>query len=77
MSIDDEAIDRLVAAAQTGDPEAFGGLFDRYYVPVYRFVVDAAPKPDHTPKADPSANSGSRGNGTDPSAAPSASPSVP
>ncbi|MHB8958752.1 MAG: RNA polymerase sigma factor [Candidatus Limnocylindrales bacterium] len=45
MSIDDEAIDRLVAAAQTGDPDAFGALFDRYYVPVYRFVAARIGRP--------------------------------
>jgi RNA polymerase sigma-70 factor, ECF subfamily len=39
MSIDDETIDRLVAAAQGGDPDAFGALFDQYYVPVYRFAA--------------------------------------
>ena len=45
MSIDDEAIDRLVAAAQTGDPDAFGALFDHYYVPVYRFVAARIGRP--------------------------------
>ncbi|HEY5628028.1 MAG TPA: sigma-70 family RNA polymerase sigma factor [Candidatus Limnocylindrales bacterium] len=45
MSIDDEAIDRLVEAAQSGDPDAFGALFDRYYVPVYRFVAARIGRP--------------------------------
>ena len=45
MSIDDEAIDRLVAAAQAGDPDAFGALFDRYYVPVHRFVAARIGRP--------------------------------
>ncbi len=45
MSIDDETIDRLVAAAQGGDPDAFGALFDRYYVPVYRFVAARVSRP--------------------------------
>ena len=36
MTIDDEGVERLVAAAKAGDPEAFGALFDRYYGPVYR-----------------------------------------
>jgi RNA polymerase sigma-70 factor, ECF subfamily len=45
MSIDDEAIDRLVEAAQGGDPDAFGALFDRYYVPVYRFVASRVGRP--------------------------------
>ncbi len=45
MSIDDETIDRLVAAAQGGDPDAFGALFDHYYVPVYRFVAARVGRP--------------------------------
>ena len=45
MSIDDEAIDRLVAAAQGGDPDAFGALFDRYYVPVHRFIAARVGRP--------------------------------
>ncbi len=45
MSIDDEAIDRLVAAAQGGDPDAFGALFDRYHAPVYRFVAARVGRP--------------------------------
>ena len=45
MSIDDEAIDRLVAAAAAGDPDAFGALFDRYYVPVHRFVAARIGRP--------------------------------
>jgi RNA polymerase sigma-70 factor (ECF subfamily) len=45
MSIDDETIEGLVAAAQGGDPDAFGALFDRYYVPVYRFVAARVGRP--------------------------------
>jgi RNA polymerase sigma-70 factor, ECF subfamily len=45
MSIDDETIDRLVAAAQGGDPDAFGALFDRYYVAVHRFVAARVGRP--------------------------------
>ena len=45
MSIDDGAIDRLVAAAAAGDPDAFGALFDRYYVPVHRFVAARVGRP--------------------------------
>src|SRR5919109_1570457 len=45
MSIDDEAIDRLVAAAQGGDPDAFGALFDHYYLPVHRFVAARIGRP--------------------------------
>ena len=39
MTIDDEAIERLVVAARSGDPEAFGALFDHYHGPVYRYVA--------------------------------------
>jgi len=39
MTVDDEAIERLVEAARTGGPEAFGALFDHYHAPVYRYVV--------------------------------------
>ena len=45
MTIDDEAIDRLVAAAQQGDPEAFGALFDHFHGPVYRFVAARVGRP--------------------------------
>lgn len=45
MTIDDEAVDRLVAKAQGGDPEAFGALFDAYYVPVHRFVATRVGRP--------------------------------
>ena len=45
MSIDDGAIDRLVEAAAAGDPDAFGALFDRYYVPVHRFVAARVGRP--------------------------------
>jgi RNA polymerase sigma-70 factor, ECF subfamily len=45
MSIDDETIDRLVEAAQNGDPEAFGSLFDHYYLPVHRFVASRVGRP--------------------------------
>lgn len=45
MTIDDEAVERLVAAAKAGDPEAFGALFDRYYGPVYRYVAARVGRP--------------------------------
>ncbi len=45
MTFDDTAIERLVAAAQQGDPEAFGSLFDHYYGPVYRYVVARVGRP--------------------------------
>src|SRR6476469_10942992 len=45
MTIDDEAVERLVAAAKAGDPEAFGSLFDAYYGPVYRYVASRVGRP--------------------------------
>jgi RNA polymerase sigma-70 factor (ECF subfamily) len=45
MTIDDDAINRLVAAAQDGDPEAFGSLFDHYHAPVYRYVAARVHRP--------------------------------
>jgi RNA polymerase sigma-70 factor (ECF subfamily) len=45
MTIDDETVERLVAAAKAGDPEAFGSLFDAYYGPVYRFVASRVGRP--------------------------------
>jgi RNA polymerase sigma-70 factor (ECF subfamily) len=45
MTLDDEAIERLVAAAKDGDPEAFGALFDRFYGPVYRYVAARVGRP--------------------------------
>lgn len=45
MTFDDGAIERLVGAAQQGDPEAFGALFDHFYGPVYRFVAVRVGRP--------------------------------
>ena len=45
MTMDDAALERLVEMARTGDPEAFGALFDHYYVPVYRYVVSRVGRP--------------------------------
>ena len=45
MTIDDEAVERLVAAAKAGEPEAFGSLFDVYYGPVYRYVASRVGRP--------------------------------
>jgi RNA polymerase sigma-70 factor (ECF subfamily) len=39
MTLDDDAVQRLVEASQGGDPEAFGSLFDAYHGPVYRYVA--------------------------------------
>ena len=45
MTVDDEAIERLVDAARAGAPEAFGSLFDRYHGPVYRYVAARVGRP--------------------------------
>src|SRR5918994_7291811 len=45
MTLDDDAIDRLVANAQAGDSSAFGHLFDHYHAPVYRYVVSRVHRP--------------------------------
>ena len=45
MTADDAALDRLVAEARDGDPEAFAAIFDRYHEPVYRFIVSRIHRP--------------------------------
>jgi RNA polymerase sigma-70 factor (ECF subfamily) len=45
MTLDDDAIQRLVEASQGGDPEAFGALFDAYHAPVYRYVAARVGRP--------------------------------
>jgi RNA polymerase sigma-70 factor (ECF subfamily) len=45
MTLDDEAIERLVEAAKDGDPEAFGALFDHFYGPVHRYVAARVGRP--------------------------------
>ncbi len=45
MTLDDDAIQRLVDESQRGDPEAFGSLFDVYYGPVYRYVAARVGRP--------------------------------
>jgi RNA polymerase sigma-70 factor (ECF subfamily) len=45
MTVDDEAIDRLVEAAKLGDPEAFGALFDHFYGPVHRYIAARVGRP--------------------------------
>ncbi len=42
---DEAAIERLVIAAQTGDAEAFGELFDHYHRPIYRFIASRVRRP--------------------------------
>ena len=43
--MDEETLDRLVAEAQRGDPEAFGRIFDAYVRPIYRFIVSRVHSP--------------------------------
>jgi RNA polymerase sigma-70 factor (ECF subfamily) len=43
--MDDEAIERLVRAAQRGDPEAFGRIFDHYHASVHRYIVSRVGRP--------------------------------
>ena len=45
MTVDDEAVQRLVDAARAGDPEAFGSLFDHYHGPVHRYVAARVGRP--------------------------------
>jgi RNA polymerase sigma-70 factor (ECF subfamily) len=43
--MDDESLDRLVAEAQGGDPEAFGRIFDAYSGPIFRFIASRVRSP--------------------------------
>jgi RNA polymerase sigma-70 factor (ECF subfamily) len=43
--MDDETLDRLVAQAKRGDPEAFGRIFDAYAGPIYRFIASRVNRP--------------------------------
>jgi RNA polymerase sigma-70 factor, ECF subfamily len=43
--MDDETVERLVAEAQGGDPEAFGRIFDAYAGPVHRFIASRVNRP--------------------------------
>src|SRR5512134_3717392 len=45
MTIDDVAIERLVAEAQSGDEWAFGLIFDHFHEPVYRFIASRVQRP--------------------------------
>ena len=38
-------LDRLVAEAQRGDPEAFGRIFDAYVGPIHRFIASRVRSP--------------------------------
>jgi len=43
--MDDETLDRLVAEAKRGDPQAFGQLFDEYAGPIHRFIASRVNRP--------------------------------
>jgi len=45
MTLDDAAIERLVAEARDGDPWAFGLIFDHYHDRVYRFIASRVQRP--------------------------------
>ena len=45
MTIDDAAIERLVAEAQGGDAWAFGMIFDHYHVSIYRYIASRVHRP--------------------------------
>lgn len=43
--MDDETLDRLVADAKRGDPQAFAQLFDEYAAPIHRFIASRVNRP--------------------------------
>ena len=43
--MDDETLDRLVAEAKGGNPDAFGQIFDAYVGPIYRFIASRVNRP--------------------------------
>ncbi len=45
MTLDDEALERLVEAARRGDAEAFGRIFDHYHEPVHRYIASRVRRP--------------------------------
>jgi RNA polymerase sigma-70 factor (ECF subfamily) len=45
VTLDDAAIERLVADAKAGDAWAFGALFDHYHLPVYRYIASRVHRP--------------------------------
>jgi RNA polymerase sigma-70 factor, ECF subfamily len=45
VSLDDDAIQRLVSEAQAGDAWAFGRLFDYFHLPVYRYLASRVRRP--------------------------------
>jgi RNA polymerase sigma-70 factor, ECF subfamily len=45
VTLDDNAIERLVQEARDGDAWAFGLLFDHYHLPVYRYIASRVHRP--------------------------------
>ena len=45
MTIDEEALDRLIRDAKAGDAWAFGRIFDEFHQPVYRFIASRVHRP--------------------------------
>jgi RNA polymerase sigma-70 factor, ECF subfamily len=45
VTLDDAAIERLVAEAKAGDAWAFGRIFDHYHLPVYRYIASRIHRP--------------------------------
>jgi RNA polymerase sigma-70 factor (ECF subfamily) len=45
MTLDDDALDALVAAARSGDADAFGEIFDHFHEPVYRYIASRVNRP--------------------------------
>jgi RNA polymerase sigma-70 factor (ECF subfamily) len=45
VTLDDDAIERLVVEARDGDPGAFARLFDEYHGAVYRYIASRVRRP--------------------------------
>ncbi len=45
MTLDDDALERLVDLARSGDLNAFGQIFDHFHEPVYRYIVSRVRRP--------------------------------
>ena len=45
MTLDDAAIERLVAQAKAGDAWAFGLIFDHFHLPIYRYIASRVHRP--------------------------------
>jgi RNA polymerase sigma-70 factor (ECF subfamily) len=45
VTLDEDAIERLVQEARAGDAWAFGLLFDHYHLPVYRYIASRVQRP--------------------------------